>query len=504
MAGSVQPDTLNIVTHTEAVDLDLSMFWAGYLFNSDDHGKLAPELATKVPTLENGGISKDGLTITYHLRKGVLWHDGARFGADDVIFTWHALMNPRNIVASRLGYELIRSIDKRDDWTIAVHLRRRYAPFVDTFLTMANFTYCVLPKHLLERYADLNHVAYSRLPVGTGPFRIVENDNNQSFKFVRNEHYWRGPAKLKEIDYQVVPSDNTLLTLLRAHEIDFYSNASAEQAPVLAGIAGMRIYRTPFKTFLALQFNMAHPALRDLRVRQALAYGVNRPELVSKVTHGVGILADNDQSPVSWAYNATDKQPPYDPARAASLLDQAGWHREAAQVRVRDGKPLELVLTSVAGSATDASAEQIIAQRWSSLGIRTLIRNYPANVLFAPLANGGIEQNGKFDVTLSGFSDGPDPDDSTLFTCAAAPPAGENISHYCNPQVDRLAANALVEYDQSKRKALYQKEQALIARDLPALFLWFVQRQDVVNGDLQGYRPGHIDTPFWNTWQWSI
>src|SRR5579863_4560337 len=164
------------------------MFWAGYFFGVDQRGDLVPELATAVPTLANGGISADGLTITYHLRKGVRWQDGAPFTADDVIFSWQQVMNPNNAVPSRLGYEDVRRIDQPDDYTIVVHLKRRFAPFVATFFTMSNTTYGIIPKHLLAGLRDLNRTEYASKPIGTGPFIVAEYDQGSSIKFVANPH----------------------------------------------------------------------------------------------------------------------------------------------------------------------------------------------------------------------------------------------------------------------------------------------------------------------------
>ena len=131
MADLSYPDSLNPLVGNYQIDVDLSMFWAGYFFNYNDKGEFVPELATEVPSAANGGVSKDGLTFTYHLRPGVLWHDGKPFTADDVIFTWHAIMNPKNNITNRLGYDLITRIDKRDDHTspsISSSAGRRSSP----------------------------------------------------------------------------------------------------------------------------------------------------------------------------------------------------------------------------------------------------------------------------------------------------------------------------------------------------------------------------------------
>jgi len=133
---SSEPDSLNPIVGFEQTDVDISMFWAGYLFNRSDENRFVPELATVVPTTANGGISPDGRTIVYHLRPQVKWQDGAPFGADDIIFSYRSVMNPRNAAPSRSGYERISRIDKVDDHTIAVHLTHPWAHFVDTFFTL--------------------------------------------------------------------------------------------------------------------------------------------------------------------------------------------------------------------------------------------------------------------------------------------------------------------------------------------------------------------------------
>jgi len=160
-----EPDTLNPVVGAEATDADLAFLWGGFFFDWSDRNAFVPDLATEVPTLRNGGISADGKTIVYHLRRGVLWHDGVPFNADDVLFTWHAIMNKNNNVSSTVGYDLITSIDKRDAHTIAVHLRRAYAPFVATFFAPSASPYPVLPAHLLAKYPNINQIPFNSQPV---------------------------------------------------------------------------------------------------------------------------------------------------------------------------------------------------------------------------------------------------------------------------------------------------------------------------------------------------
>ena len=300
------------------------MLWSGYLFNWNDRNEWVPELATEVPSLANGGISKDGLTIAYRLRPGVTWQDGVAFTADDVIFTYEQVMNPRNNVGSRTGYDLITHIQKLDDHTIAVRLRRPYAPFVATFFTMSGSPYSILPKHLLAGLSDLNHAAYNNLPIGTGPFRIVEWHKGSLIRFVANPHYWRGPPRLRAIEYHIIPDDNTILTQLRTHEIDIEYAASQSQAPSLRTIPGTTFALNPFTSFAMLAYNVKDPTLSDVRVRRALAFATDRRAILEKVAHGVPMPADSDQPPWLWAYNPAVARYPFDLSQAGALLDGAG------------------------------------------------------------------------------------------------------------------------------------------------------------------------------------
>ncbi|MGI8737911.1 MAG: hypothetical protein DLM53_00550 [Candidatus Eremiobacter antarcticus] len=504
IGGQPEPDNLNPLFGTQVIDTDISMFWASYLFYWNDRNEFVPELATKLPTLANGGISKDGLTIVYHLRRGVKWQDGAPFTAADVVYTWRQVLNPKNDIQSRLGYELITRIDTPDKYTLVIHLKQRYAPLVATFFTMSSTTFCILPQHLLAKSPDLNNVAYNDLPIGTGPFKIVSYVKGKSIRMVANPSYWRGPPQLKEVQYHIIADDRQLLRKIREHEIDFYYNASQAQEPQLHGIAGTTIYLYPFTRFADIGFNAGTPLLRDLRVRHALAYGTDRRELITNVAHGVNLPADSDQPPFSWAHAEHLRAYHYDPALSRRLLERSGWRLGSDGVRHKDGKSLTLVMVGFSGSSTTAAAQRVIRDEWAQVGARVVIKNYPSEKLYGSKAAGGIEQSGKFDVAFEEWANGVDPEDSQLFMCSMRPPGGWNIYHLCDRALDRAELTALSEYDLTKRKAAYTKVQQILVDQLPVLVLWFAQRQDVVNLDLVNYRPAYAVTPFWNTWQWEI
>ncbi|MDQ6780351.1 MAG: peptide ABC transporter substrate-binding protein [Candidatus Eremiobacteraeota bacterium] len=504
IAGVSEPDNMNPVVGNQQIEIDLSMFWGGYLFNWNDQDQFVPELATEVPDTKDGDISPDGLAITYHLRKGVQWQDGAPFSADDVIYTWQQIMNKRNNVGSRTGYELINRIEKKDDYTIIVHLRERYAPFVNSFFTMASTAYPILPKHLLSQYADINRAAYNQKPVGTGPFIVKEYVKGTIIRMVANPHYWRGAPKLAEVDYKIIPDETTILTQLRTHEADMEFNAPASQTPSFAQIQGVKTYLTPFTHYRQIALNVTNPILSDVRVRQALAYGIDQGELINTVSHGIDMKGDSDQPPFLWAHADGLQQYPHDPQKAAALLDAAGWRMGSDGFRHKGGQRLALGMSGVTGAAETRNLEEVVQNEWQRIGVQGVVKNYQSGLFLATYGAGGILQTGKYDTAFYSWINGIDPDDATLFMCNQFPPDGQNSYHFCNHELDAAEHIALTEYDQAKRKAAYAKIQQVLTQQEPLIVVWYVRRQDIVNADLKNYKPAHAVSTFWNTWEWQL
>jgi len=499
-----EPDTLNPLVGTSAIDVDVSMFWAGYLYNWNDKSEFEPELAERVPTLANGDIARNGLAIVYHLRRGVKWQDGAPFTADDVIFTWQQVMNPRNFVGTRLGYDDVAAIDKRDDHTIVVHLKKPYAPFIASFFTMGAAPIPILPKHLLSRYQDLNRVDFNRTPVGTGPFRVVSYEKGRLIKLLANPNYWRGAPKLKEIDISIVPDQNTLLTQLKTGEIDLQYRAPSSQAPSLANIPGTHRYLTPFTQYSQIYLNNENPILSDVRVRQALAYAVDKKRICDEALHGMYTPADSDQPVFSWAYEPDVAHFGYDPAKANAVLDQSGWLMGADGIRTKGGRRLALAITLPSGSVVSTTVAAIVQAEWKAIGVEITSKSVASPIFFASSGEGGTLQSGKFDIALGAWLNGTDPDDSTQYMCDQIPPNGQNNDRFCDKRLDAAENVALTSFDQAVRKRAYSQIQKIIAQELPGIIVGFSQEQDVANVDLMGFRPAHAVTAFWNTWEWSI
>lgn len=444
-------NSLNPLTQETNAELHLDMFIYGWFFYVDDKGHFVPDLALEVPTYQNGGISADGRTLTYHLRRGVRWQDGAPFTARDVVFTVHAIMNPHNDVYSRAGWADIATMETPNDFTVRFHLKQPYAPAIATFFCPYQHSgQPVLPSHLLARYPDLNHVPFNSHPVGTGPFEVREWIRGDRIVLDANPLYWRGAPKLKHVIAKIIPDDNTVLIQYKTHELDAIFGAPEAQYSQLMKLNDARVTLIPTGVYDALQINTKHPPLDDVLIRTAINDAIDKPRLIASVTHGVDTPADLDIPNSSWAHDPGLKPISYNPTAARILLERAGWLTGPDGVRVKGGSRLSLNLAAQSGAANDITDELLIEEMLRAVGIEAVVKNYSPERFFALV--GGVLSGGHYDLAVVADDVGIDPDDSTVFMCDQMPPAGANYDFWCDPTFDAAEREALTNYDQSVRK----------------------------------------------------
>jgi peptide/nickel transport system substrate-binding protein len=472
--------------------------WGAYLFLSDERLGLQPELATQIPTQRNGGISRDGLTITYHLRRGVHWHDGAPFDARDVVFTWHAIMNPKNNVVTRLGYEKVAAMTIVDPLTVRVRLKQRYAPAVSSLFGPGEVPMPILPQHILGSSPDINRVAYNSKPVGTGPFVIDRYEPSTGVYLKANPNYWRGPPKLRGIDYLIVPDPNTVMVMLRSNELDA-ATVSDANAVELSKAPGIAIVREPTNLVVFLALNERHPPLDDIRVRRAIASAVDRKFFVHSFQYDTGSVAESDQPPLLWSFSPAVRAPSYDVTQAQRLLDDAGWHQDQAGHRTKHGKPLALTFAYITARDPDARYAAVFQDQMRQIGVSVNLKSSPYNIFYAQKSQGGVLTGGRYDIAFTGWVGGTDPDDATLWMCDQWPPQGYDWSFACDKRVDEQERIALTAYDQTTRRQAYWRIQELLAQDVPAVFLSWQDIVYAIRDDVTNFAPG---TNFWASWNW--
>lgn len=500
--ANLGPNSLNPLLSSSVTENALAPIAFDLLIGVDEHGNPLPRLAAEVPSLQNGGISKDGLSITYRLRRNVRWHDGAPFTSKDVAFSWSAVMNPRNNVISRRGYDLVRRVDTPDAYTAIFRLKERFAPAILTLFSESDQPYRIVPEHILAREPDFNRAAFNQHPIGTGPFKFVRWDRGERIEYEANHDYYLGPPKLDGVVVREIIDQNTMVIQMRTHAVDFMTAGSAAYRDLRA-LPDIKTELVDVNAYVALAFNLTRPILRDIAVRRAIAVAIDKSSIVEKVTFGTGTPASADLGPFMWAYDPAVKTYPFDPAAARSMLEAAGWIAGKDGVRSKEGVRLSLTLLEGAASSTGRAIDVQVQSMLQAVGFDLQIRTVASQLLAAPVSQGGFLRAGNFDIVSWSWIAGWDPDNSSQFTCGAFPPAGENFWRYCSPAVDRAERTALASYDRAVRKRAYARIERQLSADLPMVFLYWPKQRLAYNPNLKGVRSNGT-TETWNINEWSL
>jgi peptide/nickel transport system substrate-binding protein len=506
------PKNLNPALDSASPTLDLSMFIYSWAIRYNGKAQPVPDALREVPTVANGDVSPDGLTLKYKLRPNIKWQDGAPLTCNDLRFTWQVVMNPHNNVITTDGYKNIGSIDCSDPLVAVIHMKKLYAPFLQQ-LWSENGNAPILPEHILAKYNDdkgsFNTAPFNSLPVGSGPFKVVAWNRGQDVRMVANPSFYLGKPKLNEVIYKILPDENTMETQVQTHEIDMLAIGSGLKWPQYASLAadpanGLIAIRVNSFQWSHVDFNLKHPIVSDRNVRVALAYAINRQEIIDKILHGSAIPADTDQHPLlSWAYTKDVTHYDYDPQKARAILDADGWKVGPDGIRVKNGQRLEFTLSTQTESTYGKALQTYLQREWREVGVQADIKNYPTSEFFDNSAN-GILQGGHYDAAGFSWLGAADPDDSAIYSGDNQAPRGQNAMFWNNRAATDAMNDALRTVDQARRKRDYVIVQQQLTHDVPTIIINFVRQPYVYNRDLKGFDPSPVISAFWDPWNYSI
>ncbi|MBV8645132.1 MAG: peptide ABC transporter substrate-binding protein [Candidatus Eremiobacteraeota bacterium] len=506
MQVAADPPGLNPLVFDNAGVTYIAPLIHGYLLRADGAGRLIPDLAIDVPTLASGGISGDGRTVTYRLRRDARWHDGVAFDAHDVVFSFSAAMNPNNAVPDRTGFDHVASVRALDSYTVQVRLTRPFSPFVPSFFTMgANDPYPILPAHLLAGKHDLNRDPYNAAPVGLGPYRVASWERGSRLVLTADPHYFRGAPHIPRIEFAIVPDPNTVATLWNTHALDLVLARVQEGRAYLDSLRarrGTRIVLEPHYEFDFILLNVSRPPLDDVRVRRALAMAIDRVSIMRDLDGALWVPGDGDRLPGQFAYDPSLTQPRYDPAAAARLLDAAGWRAGPDGLRRKDGRVLALDFVATTESKSTGRFGLVVQQDLGKIGIRVDVKSYNYNLIWASRADHGIFQTGRFDIAYSGWQPNVVADHSYLFRCDDRPPNGDNFGGICDPAIERAARAELDARDPAQEAAGDRALTRRLVSQTDVIFLGFNREAVVYRDDLEGIVPSVTGQHLWNGWAW--
>ncbi len=507
-----EPDNLNPFLAVQTASRIVRDLVLEGLVDADPDGNYISELA-EVPSVANGTISEDGLTVTYNLVDGITWSDGDPFTSRDVQFTWETVMDPANAVTTQLGYEDIASIETPDDQTVVVTYTKLYSPALSLF----SIPESILPAHVLEGQ-PFGEAEFNRIPEGTGPFMVTEWNSGQSIILDRNPNY-RDPSspKLDRIIFTIIPDQNAGIAQMRTGEIDVFWNVDSAVINEFDGMDGVTVQVTPSSNVEYLGLNLSsgsdpatpHFAFGDPNVRLALAMAIDRTPIIEDLLFG---LSEAATSPIGlgWAAPEGLSNPAYDPDGAMALLEESGWVDSGDGIREKDGQRLTLEITTPTGQQVRELTQQVLQEQFKAVGIELTINNVPAATLFGNWAENGKLQRGDFDIAMDTW--GPDLDPAgflgILFNSESIPqdPGGQGWNFF-RLQSDRLDA-AIEEgastLDIEARKAAYRTAVEEILDAGVYIPLYKRSKLDAFSDSVSGQAPNPWGELTWNAKDWTI
>ena len=446
------------------------------LLQFDEHLAPQPNLA------EHWTVADEGRTYTFHLARGVTWHDGQPFTAADVKFTFEQVLLPFH-ARTKAGLEsVLEAIETPDAHTVIFRFAQPYAPLLRRLDVVEA---PILPKHRYQGTEILTNPTNAQ-PVGTGPFTFQAYQKGEQVVMLRNARYFKpGLPYLDRVVFKIIPHASTAALALEQGEVDYLWNLGGPEILRLQRHPDVILATTPAGPGGAfcldtLLFNLRKSPFSSLEVRQAFAYGINREQLLAQVRFGRGRVATGPiASTLAWAYHPQVPPYPYDVAAAAALLDRAGYPPGPGGTRLR--------VVFVHASPFAKTAE-VIREHLSRLGVAVDLQTMDVNA-----ANERIFLRQDFDLAIGSYCNGPDPEIGVTRAYVSSnikPIPFANGAAYHNPQIDELFHRAARTIDLAARTSLYAQIQEILVRDVP--YWWLIETEGT-----RAYRKGIHGLRIW-------
>jgi peptide/nickel transport system substrate-binding protein len=455
--GKPDPNTAVVLIESSPTSLDtrigvdvqserIDMLIFDSLVKRDEHYEVQPWLA-------KSWDQPDPVTYIFHLRSGVHFHNGQPLTSADVKWSIDSAHNGTVITAKSGSFIQVDRVDAPDPLTCVVHLKR-----ADPFLlwNLSDGALGIVPAG--------SGKTFWQHPVGSGAYRFVSQQQDKDVILERNEDSWNPQPSIQRIRFNVVPDDTTRALELQKGSADAEINAlEPDTIEALRANRHLQIQSSPGTIVNYINLNLRDPYLKDVRVRQAIAYAINRPLILSTIWRGQARIADDLLPPGHWARADDLTHYSYDPAKANALLDGAGYRRGADGIRFH----LEM---KISNSSTPTRLMCLVAQQQlRAVGIAMDVRIYEFGTFFSDITKGAFSM-----YALRWIGGNESPDIFRLaYVTASLPPHGANRGHYVNPELDRLMADAAATTDRERDRADYVKVQQIIAADVPTLPLWY-------------------------------
>lgn len=456
---NAEPGTLNPLTATDAYESEINKYIYESLLERDkDTLELIPMLA------ESWTISPDRLSFTFKIRKGIFWSDGVEFTSDDVVYSYRTTMDPKIPCADKKVYLIdIASVVALDRYTVRFTYNKLYYRALEICGTMN-----LIPRHIFDNGESFTGHRANRHPVGTGPYLFGRWDTGKQISLVRNEKYWRAKPAVSKIVFKLISEPNVAFQMLKKEELDVMAIRPIQWVrQTKSSSFNSRFHKLEYYTpnFSFIGWNTRDPLFADRRVRGAMTMLVNRKEILSKLSYGLGKVVSGPFYANGRDNDASIEPLPFDPAGAVKLLEEAGWRRNAAGMLEKNGKPFSFIFTIPAGNPPAERQVTIIKEDMSKVGITMEIRKMEWAVFLKKI------DDRDYQAVSLGWSLGFDSDPYQLWHSSQIK-EGSNFVGFSDPEADALIEKVRTTFDYEQRIKIYHRIHAIIAREQPYTFLF--------------------------------
>ena len=443
---------------------------------------------------EEFDILDEGLRLRFTLKKGILWQDGKELTADDVEFTYKVMTDPKTPTSYAGDFKAITAFRKLGRYSFEVEYEKPFPRSLSTWMGS------IMPKHVLEGQ-NLRGTTLARNPLSCGPYLMHAWDPGSSLTLTANPEYFEGKPFIDRVLYRIIPDSTTMFLELKAGKIDVMSGMTAQQYLYQTNDPAFTeqydLYRYLASTYIYMGYNLKSPLFSDVRVRRALAYAVNKQDLVKGAIHGQGVPTIGPYKPDSWAYNTQIKDYPHDPAKALALLEEAGWKKGPAGLLEKNGRSFSFTLLTNQGNEQRIKTAIIIQSQLQVLGIEVKIRTVEWAAFLKQFVMPGY-----FDAVILGWTIPHDPDGYEVWHSSRIG-GGLNVIGFADKEVDACLEAARSTFDQAVRKKNYDRFQEILHRDQPYCFLYVPYSLSAVHKRFRGIEPAPTGI-FHNTNQWWV
>jgi len=448
---------------------------SGLIYNGltkyDKNIKITGDLA------ESWDISSDGLKITFHLRKGVKWHDGVEFTAEDVLFTYKTVIDPKVPTPYSSNYGPVEKVEALDKYTLRVTYKEPYAPALESW------GMGIIPKHILEG-KDITNEYYNRNPLGIGPYKLKEWVTGQKIVLEAFDDYFEGKPKVDKYIARVISDTATMFLELKFGGIDFMG-LTPPQFKLQAGSNFFNKYfqkfRYPAFGYTYLGYNLLDAKFSDKRIRQAITHSINKKDIIDGVLLGYGTPCTGPFPPESWAYNSDVKDIEFNPEKARMLFAQAGWKMGENGLLEKDGISFSFTVLVNQGNEARLKTAQIIKENLKRVGVDMNIKVLEWQAMLHEF----IDKK-RFEAVILGWALSRDPDAYDIWHSSKTKEGEFNFISYKNDEVDRLLLEGRQTFDMEKRKRIYHRIHEILVEDQPYTFLYVPDALPVLHKRFKG------------------